>query len=573
LKVVSRSDYWNRWNSRRYSRRSALGAAAVGSAGLTGLALVGCGDDDDDDDEGGEATATTTSTSAPGTQQVSTATATATEGVEKGGTLRTGTWLNVLGIDPHIEVSVGLGTAQKMYTYLGGFESGTQTFHPLAADSVEQASDTEFIFKLRDDVKFANKAPMNGRVLTAEDVLYSFERFRDLPQAQNNDFFKTVVDKMTVIDATTFSLTTKLPWAEAYSEIGGIQKAIVGREDVEQRTDLSTGGVGAGPFILTEYVKGEKSVLVKNPDYFETGLPHLDGIDQITILDLNTLLQAYKGDQIDINGALLTKLDYEDLERNSDLVNIKMPALHYGSFAMNVSIEPWNDIRVREAVYIGIDRAQFIDKVFQNEATPQGVLSNGLDYWVLPQDELKEFMGPDIQRAKDLLSAAGHANGLDITIETSNGVQLYIDHAEVLVEELKKIGINATLNLSDLPTYLSTKLFAGDFPSTVFTHNPYETPKIPLGFYHKLGLGNGSWWHYDNAEITAIIDKQAQELDVEERKQTVLEAQRMILADWAPMLNFASPTLFLSHHKRVGGYDPTLRGWQGFRHSEFLNKS
>jgi peptide/nickel transport system substrate-binding protein len=540
-----------------------LAGSAAGSAGVIVLALAGCGDDDDD---GGGGTATGTATTAPGTP---TGTAPADQPV-RGGTLRTGTWLNVLGIDPHIEVSVGLGTAQKMYTFLGGFETGTWTFHVIAAASYEQPSPTEFIFKLRPDVHFANKPPMNGRRLTAEDVLYSFERFRDLPQAQNNDFFKLITDQMTVVDETTFRLTTKFPWAEALSEIGGIQKAIVGREDVEQRTDLSNGGVGAGPFILEEYVKGERTRLVRNPDYFDPELPYLDGINQITILDLNTLLQAYKNDQIDINGALLTKLDFADLERNSNLVNIKMPALHYGSFAMNVSIDPWKDARVREAVYIGIDRKQFIDKVFQNEATPQGVLSNGLDFWVLSQEEMKPYMGPDVARAKQLLNAAGYGNGLDIDIETSGGVQLYIDHAEVLVEELKKIGINATLKLSDLPTYLSTKLFAGNFPSTVFTHNPYETPKIPLGFYHKDGLGNGSWWHYNNPEVTALIDKQAVELDVQKRRDLVKEAQHAILADWAPMLNFASPTLFLSYHKRVGGYDPTLRGWQGFRHSEYL---
>ena len=562
---MATSDYWERWQARRFSRRGVLGTAAVGSAGVAGLALVGCGDDDDDSGDG-DSTATSEGTSGTAT---GTGTATSEQPV-RGGTLRTGTWLSVLGIDPHIEVSVGLGTGQRVYTFLGGFDNGKQEFNVLAAESYEQVSDTEYVFKLRPDVNFANLAPMNGRKLVADDVLYSYERFRDLEQAQNNDFFKTVVDQMTAVDETTFRLTTKLPWAEALSEIGGIQKAIVGKEDVEQRGDLSTGGIGAGPFILEEYVKSERTTLVRNPDYFNKELPYVDEVTQITILDLNTLLQAYKSDQIDINGALLTKLDYEDLEGNEDLVNMKMPALHYGSFGMNASIEPWSDPRVREAVYIGIDRQQFIDKVFLGEATPQGVLNNGLEYWVLPQDEFKEFTGPDVQRAKDLLSAAGHGDGLDITIETSGGVQLYIDHAEVLVSELQKIGINATLNLTDLPTYLSTKLFAGDFPSTVFTHNPYETPKIPLGFYHKLGLGNGSWWHYDNPDVTALIDEQAQELDAEKRKEIVLEAQRTILGDWAPMLNFASPTLFSSYNKRVGGYDPTLRGWQGFRFSEYL---
>jgi peptide/nickel transport system substrate-binding protein len=554
-------NYWTRrLAGRRLSRRGFVGGAAVAGLGAGAFALTGCGDDDDDGGQPGGAT--TAPSGSP--------TASAQEPV-KGGTLRTGTFLNVLGIDPHIEVSVGLTTCMKVYAYLGGFSMTDQTFNGLLAEKLEQPSATEFVFRLRPGAKWQDTAPVNGRPVVAEDVKYSFERFRDLPQAQNNDFFKTVTDKMEVIDPSTFKLTTKSPYAESLSEIGGSQKAIVAKEDVEQRTDLSTGGVGAGPYMLDQYVKGELTVIKKNPNYWNKDLPHLDKISLQTILDMNTLIEAYKSDQMDINGALLTKLDYEDLLKNNKLVNQKFPALHYGSFAMNAAEKPFNDPRVRQAIYIGIDRAQFIDKVFQNEATPMGPLNVGLDFWALPQEQLKPYITQDIQKAKELLNAAGYPNGFDLDIATSNGVQLYIDHAEVLVSELKKIGINASLKLTDLSTYLSTQLFAGNFHSTVFTHNPYESPKIPLGFYHKLGIGNGSWWHYDNPAVNTAVEKQIAEIDVQKRKQLVLDAQKAILDDYAPMLNFASPVAFSSFHKRVGGYDPKLRTYQAWRYTEFLN--
>jgi peptide/nickel transport system substrate-binding protein len=555
--------YWQRRAGGRVSRRWMLGAASLGA----GAAFVAaCGGDDKEKEE-----------SSGGAAQGQ---ATASAGAEtpvRGGTLRRGTWLNVLGIDPHIEVSVGLYMMSSVYTYIGGWNAVEQKFYPILAQSYEQPSPTEFVFKLRQGAKFQNIAPVSGRECTAQDVLFSLERFRDLPKAQNNDFFKTITDKMQVIDPYTFKLTTKQPFAEALSEIGGIQKAIVAREAAEKYGELDSkdATIGAGPFILDEYVRGERTGLKRNPDYFDKNLPYLDRVTWLTILDQNTLLQAYKSDQLDVGagpyeGVLLTKLDFEDLSKNNKLINLKMPALHYGAFGLNASVKPFDDKRVRQALWLGIDRQQFIDKIGQGEGTPQGILNNGLDFWVLSQDELKPYIGYDLKKAKDLLTAAGYPNGFEFEFESSGGVQFYVDHFEVLVPELKKLGITAKPKLSDLSSYLSDKLFKGNFNATVFSHNPYASPKIPLGFYHKNGIGSGSWWHYDNPQVTAAIDAQNAELDVNKRQRLVKDAQKLILEDGGPMINVYSPTLFQSYNKRVGGLDPKLRTFQYFRSSEFI---
>lgn len=581
------------WTTRRrwsaVSRRQALGLAA---SGATGIFLAACSSSSNNNNGNKNAAANTNAAAgsatnaAPTTAGTAAARATAapqapggaaaagtpvsTDAPVRGGTLRTGTFLNVLGIDPHIEVSIGLNWDSRMYTYLGGFSSNDQKFNPIFAQSLEQASATDFIFKLRQGVKFHNVAPVNGREQTSADVLYSLQRFRDLPAAQNNDFYKTVVDKMEAIDPYTFHVTTKAPYAESLSELGGIQTAIVPHEAVEKFGDLSANAIGSGPYMLDQYVKGEKTNMKRNPDFFDKTRPYPDTFAATTILDTNTLIQAYKSDQIDINGAILTKLDYQDLQKNAKLVNSTMPALYYGSLGMNASTKPFNDPRVRQAIYVGIDRGQFIDKVGLGDGTPMGPLSNGLSFWALSQDQLKPYIGPDVKKAKDLLTAAGYPNGFDLTIETSGGVQLYIDHANILVSELKKLGINATLHLTDLSSYLSNVLFAGNFTSTVFTHNPYESPKIPLGFMTKNGLGSGSWWHYDNAAISAAIDAENGEMDLNKRQALVKDVQLKLLDDAAPLLNFFSLVQYNSYNKRVGGYDPTLRTYQNFRNSEYI---
>jgi peptide/nickel transport system substrate-binding protein len=558
------TNYWARTAGRRYRRRGVLGFAG---AATTALFVAACGGDSDD--SGGSASSGDAASGADpsGTAQP-----------ERGGTLRQGVTFVAQGIDPHIETSVGLVTAVKVYSYLITFNFHDNTMHPLLAEKVEQPSQNEYVFTLRSDAKFQNVDPVNGRAVTADDVKYSLERFRDHPRATRNGFFKNDVASMEVISPTSFKLTTKRPFADTLALIGigdgfGPQTAIVAREDVEKRGDLTNGGVGSGPYVLQEYVRGERSVLRRNPDYFDQSLPYLDEWRQQVITDNNTLLQAYKSNQLDINGASLTKLDFEDLKRNRDFVNTKVPSLGNGCFEMGAGTKPFNDPRVRQAVKLGIDRGQFIDKLYFGEGRPAGAINGNLTYWALPEEEVKPYVGPDVAKAKSLLSAAGYPNGFDLEIYTSSAIKTYIDYAEIVVAELKKIGINAELKLFDLPTFLSQHMYAGNFPSTVWSTNGYPTLVTPLNYYHKNGTGTGNWWHYQNEEVSSLIDKQFEELDPAKRQPIVKEIQKKVLDDWAPHMPLVDFDSYTSYHKRVGGYEPELGSYQYVRYSEFIKDS
>jgi peptide/nickel transport system substrate-binding protein len=554
--------YWRRRAGRPVSRRWALGAASLGAGAAF---LAACGGDDKKKEEASGGAAQGQATAGAGT-----------ETPVRGGTMRKGTYLNVLGIDPAIEVSVGIyAMMPNVYTYLGAINPVDEKFNTIVAESVEQPSPTEFIFKLRKGVKFHDIAPVNGRELVAEDVKYSKERFRDLPQAQNNDYYKTVVDTMEAVDPYTFRITTKRPWAESLRELGGVQQAIVPREAVERFKDLQQNAIGAGPYIMEEYVKGERVSFKRNPNYFEQGKPYLDAIKWQTILDQSTLLAAFKTDQIDIGqgpyeGTQLNKLDFEELKRNDKIQTAKLFSLSYGSLGVNVSQKPFDDKRVRQAIWTGIDRSVFVDKVDLGEGAPMGVLSGGLTFWALSQDELKPYITPDVKKAKDLLTAAGYPNGFEFEYDTSGGVPSYILHSDVLVPELKKLGITAKPRLNDLSAFLSNKLFTGNFNAVVFVHNPYESPKVPLGFYHEKGLGTFSWWHYSNPQVTAAIDAQNAELDAQKRQKLVKDAQKLILEDGGPMINFHTRPTFFAAYKRVGGVDPNTRSFHYFRYSEYI---
>jgi peptide/nickel transport system substrate-binding protein len=555
-------NYWTR-KARRRKVLQGGGAAALGAAAL---ALVGCGDDDN---SGSKASATAKSTQPAG------GSATAAAGSPKpGGTIRSGVLISVLGIDPHIETSVGLNQACRIYSTLIAYDPDNNKVNPVLSESLEQPTTSEYVFHLRKDAKFQNIAPVNGRPVVAEDVKYSFERFRDLPQATRNGFFKTLVDKMEVIDDNTFKLTTKKPYVETFGVLGigdgmGPPTQIVAKEDVEKRGDLSNGGVGSGPYIVDKYSKGEFTGLKKNPDYWEKGLPYPDAWNTQTITDNQTLLQAYKSGQLDINGASLTKLDFEDLEKNDNFVTAKVQSLSNGCFEMDAGSKPFNDPRVRQAVKIGMDRSQFIDKIFYGEAKAAGAFSSGLSFWALPEAELEPFVKHDPQKAKELLASAGYPDGFDLEIDSAS-VSVYQDYAQIVVAELKKLGINAKQSLTDIGTFVAEHMYVGKFPSAVWATNGYPTLVTPLNYYHENGLGNGNWWHYKNDEVTALVDQQFEEFDAEKRKAIVLDIQRKVLSDWAPHMPLVDGLTYSSYSKKIGGYDPKKRSYQLLLHNEYV---
>ncbi len=564
-------NYWNRKSARLQMRRRALLQAGGASAlGLAALGITGCGGGDDDDDggssSGGPAQVTPPATSTPDASKP-----------VRGGTLRLGSGTSVLGLDPHIETSIGLRAAAHIYSSLITYNPEKNEVGPRLSSKPEQPTAAELVFKLNPKAKFQNVAPVNGRAVTADDVKYSFERLRDLPQATRNGYFKNIVDKMEVLDATTFKITTKYPYAESFSELGlgggvGPSTQIVAKEDVEKRGDLSNGGIGSGPLMLDQYSKGEFTNLKRNPDYWEPDVPYIDAWKDQTITDYQVLLQAFKQDQLDINGAPITKLDLDDLNANKNIQTVKIPSLSNGCFEMDVSKPPFNDIRVRQAIKIGIDRTQFIQKIYYGEATPAGAMSSGLSFWALPQDEVKPYVTYDLQKAKQLLTAAGYPNGFDLEIISSNNPS-YQNFAEIVVAELKKLGINAKQSIYDIGVFVAQYMYVGKFPSAVWVTNGYPTLITPLNYYHKNGLGSGNWWHYDNAEVTSLIDQQFQEFDATKRKTIVQDIQRKVLADWAPHMPLVDGTDYAAYNKRVGGYDPLQRSFQYLRYTEFVRQS
>jgi peptide/nickel transport system substrate-binding protein len=236
---------------------------------------------------------------------------------------------------------------------------------PDLAESWDQPDDLTYLFKLRPNVKWQNLPPVNGRALTIDDILYSFERMRS-PSSPNASLL-AVVAKMEAVDRTTFKVTLTQPMADFLINVGSVGNAIVARENVEQKGDLREGPVvGTGPFIVDKVDRQGVSTLVRNPDYFLPGKPYLDSYQYGPLPDSATLLAAFRAGNLDlIPPGILTPTEAETLKRANPAFQFPTYRSYSGTeLALRSDRPPFHDVRIRQAVYKAVDSEAIIKAAF-----------------------------------------------------------------------------------------------------------------------------------------------------------------------------------------------------------------
>lgn len=506
------SSYWERLSKQRFSRRCVLKAGTgLGVAG--GLALAACGGGEEEP-SGGE-TPSAELTPVPG------------------GKLVRGIGTDPLSLDVEQSV-VGYFVAGAFYDYLHGVTFEDQKVELLMAESLERPDDLTYIWKLRPGIKFHDIEPTNGREVTAADVTYSFTRLKDDPASQ---WSKTLLKEYTTSfgdsDQYTFKLLTTRPYAPTVDHTCLTCYAVQPKEAVEKWGDLARNAAGCGPFILDDFVRGERVKMRKNPDYYKPGLPYLDAVEWLVIPDNSTLLQAFKTKQHDICGWLIDRLTQPEMENLDGVVLRESPNLYTPALIVKVDEPPFDDERVREAVDLAIDRQDIIDKMNFGEGKFAGPIVGDLEFWALPQEELREFYKVDIEKAKQLLSAAGHADGLEVDLVVENIVTLP-KLAEVFKEHFSKIGLKVNLVVKELGVYLAQHLYARNFKMTIYLNLPWSDPDTPLLNWFSEGPPGFSFTGYNNPEMDEWIWKERSEFDAEKRQAIVRDAQRAMIREHGP---------------------------------------
>ena len=455
---------------------------------------------------------------------------------QAGGTLTLMTTTDDMPLDPAARAAVVL-----LYTNnrLLGYQAGPSVKYtdlilkPELATSWETPDAQTFIFHLADNVKFAALPPVSGRPLTSADVKWSYEylsrtgALKNLPRAPSAAAFAGL-DTIETADASTVSVHFSAPQAAFLEYAAMIWNPILAHEIFDQDGDFKKRTIGSGPWQLdTQATNGSLQVLKKNPTYFVQGRPYIDQINTLVLPDNATEQAAFLSKRSDLLN--YSGLDLATVERLQKALPSAVtysyldPKDHH--LYLNGSRPPLNDVRLRKAFSLLIDRDAYIKVI--SEGKGEWSLAGGAPGLFTPQ-EIRQFLKYDPAQAKQLVSAAGYADGLTLEM-IYPGMKYgdaYVTAIQLLQAQVKQAGINLVLSSVD-PANETKRRQNGDFqvgmsPNT-FQGN-YDDYLYP--WFHSGSARN--YTRVNDPKLDQLLEAQRQEVNPDRRKQIIRQAVRYI---------------------------------------------
>ena len=478
------ASFWDRFTNHRVSRRRALQMAAIGGASASAIAVVGCSSSNNSSKTPSAGKSPAAGTAAP------------SEGTPKpGGTLR-GTVSLVLGKDPmkastfltHALASYSYSRLMRFQTTLGEL-SQDQWYEPEpeVASKVENPDPLTYIFTLRNDVKFHNVPPVNGRQLVAADVVYSYNRYKSIsPNKADLDMVDTVTASS---DGTQVTFKLKEPFGLFLHRIASFQDLwLMPHEFIESSDKASEDSMlGSGPFIFDQFTAGSVISWKKNPDYFEkdangNALPYLDAVNLAIITDQNQVLSQFAAgtlDTISVPPKLIESVKSQSPNAIIDQAprNI-LSFLYFDPLAYTADKMPFKDERVR----LGMSRAIDRDGLLQLVSKAGGVWPSmpidggfGKEWWLDPKSSDMGAAAVNYQysvaEAKKLFAAAGvdtFEAPMHFSSDTYTTIVPYYDIVrQALPAMLKDAGVTVKDVGEAYGNYIGTT-FAGKFDGFAF---------------------------------------------------------------------------------------------------------
>ena len=415
----------------------------------------------------------------------------------------------------------------------------------LATSWAWDSAGTALTFKLRNDVKWHD-----GQPFTAKDVKCTFDllqgkgqdKFRKNPR---KDLFNNISEVTTNGDSEV-TLHLKRPQPSLLAMIASGYTPMYSCH--VPAAQMRTHPIGTGPFKFVEFKQNESIKLTRNENYWKKGLPYLDGIEYTIISNRATAVLAFVAGKVDMTfptemtAALITDIKKQDPTAICEIKPINVST----NLIINRENPPFNNLELRKAMAMALDRKAFIDIIFQGQADAGGtMLPPPEGVWGMPPEMLKTIPGygdvaKDREQARAIMTKLGYSanNPLKIKVSTRN-LATYRDPAVVLIDQLKTIWIDAELDPVESSQWFA-KVARNDYSVGLnLTGNGIDDPD--QAFYENYACGSErNYTHYCNKDLEALFDKQSVETDVQKRKQMVWDIDKKLQEDVArPILMHA----------------------------------
>ena len=539
------------------SRRRLIGAAATGSVGLAGAALIGCS-------AGGKPT-TVATTGAPSAAAPKSS---APAQPKQGGILKYAVPQDIDSLDP-VKAGAGIQTWPSALTVstLVRFETGfgAPASGKIAGDVAtgwESPDPLTIIFKLNPAAKFDSRQPTNGRQVTSEDVVQSWKRFSTesagrtaYANAANKD---ASIVSMEAVDATTVRVKLAFPDALALPLIAGNSIFIQSVEGIGGKFNQIQDIRGSGPFILEQYKQSVGATFKRNPNGWHRapGLPYLDGVNVSIIGALAQTEAQFRAKNLHQLAVSIENIPTFAKELKDATIALATPSSQgpYWGFSYAPG-QPWHDIRVRRALSMSLDRDTFAKVLFDPKAfeavgvkldvfwnTP---LSAGFgDYWLDPKGTGlgagAQYLKHNVAESKKLLEAAGFTAQTPLTFDVIYpGLQYgrdYPTRVETWQSMAAQAGIKAmgaSIDYTEyIPKYFRGKaIFEGKANKHAVHYPPggggtYDPLAWMLNHLSKSGTSTSVGEKFP--ELDAMIQKQRTVTEFAARKQGVHDIEKWV---------------------------------------------
>jgi peptide/nickel transport system substrate-binding protein len=394
----------------------------------------------------------------------------------------------------------------------------TGQFLPCIAESwaIEQGG-LIYNFLIRDNIFFHD-----GAILTAADVKFSLETAISL-----NYIGLDIIEEVKITGDNIVTVTLKVPDPEflPYMTVGITKNG---------HDNRARNAIGSGPFYIESYRSQRNMILKKFDKYWQRLLPEPNNIpylDKVTILfyeTYDTMVLALRGGSIDganVTGSFAAQLDrghFDIFHNYSNAVQL---------LALNNTSPPLNDLHIRRALNFGIDIQNIIDSAFFGMGSPsRSPIIPGLSVYY----ENSDIFPYDPEKAKELLGHSGYNNDnrLSLEITVSSNYTMHVDTAQVIADQLSKIGINTLIKLVDWDTWLSDVYRNHNYQATIISlDSVVASPKSFLSRYHSNSSSN--FINFNNPDFDKIFDSILVESNEERRTNLYKEAQRSIIENAA----------------------------------------
>jgi peptide/nickel transport system substrate-binding protein len=407
---------------------------------------------------------------------------------------------------------------------------------PGLARSWETPDGQTYTFHLQPGARFQDLPPVNGRAVTSADVKWSLEyqsrtgQFRDahLPPSLNDNMY-TGLDRIETPDPATVVVHFGKPFVPFTEHMALERNGILAHEIFDRDGNFTNTLVGTGPWQLDTAASqhGSRWVMKRNPNYFLQGLPYIDRFNCLVLVDSATNLAAFQTKQVDLlDKKFVTPSSAPQIQKdNPTAVDFPCTDTSGGLIYENVRRAPLNDLRIRKAIALSLDRDGFIQTFSGGEG--EWAVAGG-ESGLFSRDEVRQMVKFDPAQARQLVTQAGFPNGveLELTFPGKARGELYVSTIELAQAHLKAANIHVTLKEQDVSAFSKTER-SGDF-QLVYEAKPQVGDIDAYIYYNWYSKSLGNFGAIDDPKLDALLEQQRREVDPAKRRETLRQAVRYI---------------------------------------------